>query len=159
MTQALPVPDVLADFESDEALAAAARETPADFGALYERHMPRVYRYLLTRSSSRDEAARPRVVSILEGARLAGELPAGPCASRTGRDGIFPPEGSGVQVSPATPESTFTYEAPEGVTVVEVTDIGQAKDAISGLLPRATDSSEPCPPPMPDGRKSTANEC
>ena len=57
MTQALPVPDVLADFESDEALASAAREAPTDFGALYERHMPRVYRYLLTRTASRDEAA------------------------------------------------------------------------------------------------------
>ena len=57
MTQALPALDVLADFDSDELLVAAARETPADFGALYERHMPRVYRYLVTRSSTRDEAA------------------------------------------------------------------------------------------------------
>jgi len=57
MTQALPAPDVLADFESDEALAVAARETPADFGTLYERHLPRVYRYLVARSLSRDEAA------------------------------------------------------------------------------------------------------
>ena len=57
MTQALPAPDVLADFLSDEALATAARETSVDFGALYERHMPRIYRYLLTRTASREEAA------------------------------------------------------------------------------------------------------
>lgn len=57
MTQALAAPGVLANVTPDEALVAAARETPAEFGALYERYMPRVYRYLVTRAGSREEAA------------------------------------------------------------------------------------------------------
>lgn len=57
MTQALAAPGTLADLELDDALVAAARERPAEFGALYERYMPRVYRYLVTRTASREEAA------------------------------------------------------------------------------------------------------
>lgn len=49
MTQALAAPGVLADIGSDEALAVAAREAPAEFAALYERYARRVYRYLVTR--------------------------------------------------------------------------------------------------------------
>jgi len=57
MTHAVVAAGTPTDLGSDEALAAAARETPSDFGALYERHMPRVYRYLLTRTASREDAA------------------------------------------------------------------------------------------------------
>jgi RNA polymerase sigma-70 factor (ECF subfamily) len=57
MTQALPATGVLANFDSDETLVAAAKETTAEFGALYERYMPRVYRYLVTRTGSREDAA------------------------------------------------------------------------------------------------------
>jgi hypothetical protein len=49
MTQALPATGVLANFDSDEMLVAAAKETTAEFGSLYERYMPRIYRYLVTR--------------------------------------------------------------------------------------------------------------
>ncbi len=41
----------------DRALVEAARARPEEFGTLYERHMPAVYRYLVTRCPSQDEAA------------------------------------------------------------------------------------------------------
>jgi RNA polymerase sigma-70 factor (ECF subfamily) len=42
---------------AEDALVAAAVSRPEAFGALYERYMPRVYRYLRTRTASADEAA------------------------------------------------------------------------------------------------------
>ena len=42
---------------ADEAFVAAARSDPESFGALYERYLPRVYRYLAARASSPEEAA------------------------------------------------------------------------------------------------------
>jgi len=48
MTQAWVAQGALADAGADEALVEAAKERPAEFGALYERYMPRVYRYLVT---------------------------------------------------------------------------------------------------------------
>jgi len=41
----------------DDALVAAALERPNDFGILYERYLPRLYRYMLTRMGSREDAA------------------------------------------------------------------------------------------------------
>lgn len=41
----------------DEALAGAALDQPDAFGPLYERYLSRVYRYLLARVGTRDEAA------------------------------------------------------------------------------------------------------
>ncbi len=43
--------------DSDEALVAAAREEPDQFGLLYERYLPGVYRYLVARVGRGDEAA------------------------------------------------------------------------------------------------------
>jgi RNA polymerase sigma-70 factor (ECF subfamily) len=45
------------DSGSDEVLVAAAKSDSASFGALYERYLPQVYRYLVTRASSPEEAA------------------------------------------------------------------------------------------------------
>ncbi|MEX0682022.1 MAG: RNA polymerase sigma factor [Dehalococcoidia bacterium] len=56
MTLAAAANDTAAPL-SDEALVLAARERPADFGLLYERYLPRVYRYLVARTGLRDEAA------------------------------------------------------------------------------------------------------
>lgn len=49
--------DESAEHVSDEALVAAAREQPANFGLLYERYLPGVYRYLVLRVGVREEAA------------------------------------------------------------------------------------------------------
>ncbi len=57
MTQVIAAAGVLADLGPDEALVAAALEEPAAFGALYERYLPRVYRYMVTRAGSSEEAA------------------------------------------------------------------------------------------------------
>jgi RNA polymerase sigma factor (sigma-70 family) len=48
-----------ADLEprGDDALVAAAVETPEAFGLLYGRYAARVFRYVLSRTGSRDEAA------------------------------------------------------------------------------------------------------
>jgi len=46
-----------AGLDADEALALAARDRPELFGRLYERYLPRVYRYLAARAPSREEAA------------------------------------------------------------------------------------------------------
>jgi outer membrane lipoprotein-sorting protein len=48
-------------------------------------------------------------------------------------------------VSPQTPDSLFTYQPPEGTTVVEVTDLGQAKQAIIPLSEKPVDGTDPCP--------------
>jgi RNA polymerase sigma-70 factor (ECF subfamily) len=45
------------DATADDDLVAAALERPDTFGVLYERYLPRVYRYMLGRSGSRDDAA------------------------------------------------------------------------------------------------------
>ncbi len=45
------------EHDSDEALVAAAIEQADSFGLLYERYLPRVYRYLLARVGAREEAA------------------------------------------------------------------------------------------------------
>ncbi len=42
---------------SDQTLVAGACERPDDFGLLYKRYLPRVYRYLLARVGVREEAA------------------------------------------------------------------------------------------------------
>src|SRR4051812_38705252 len=42
---------------SDDALVAAARESSEAFGDLYRLYLPRVYRYLSTRTASPEEAA------------------------------------------------------------------------------------------------------
>lgn len=49
--------DESAEHVSDEALVAAAREQPADFGLLYERYRQAVYRYLMLRVGTREDAA------------------------------------------------------------------------------------------------------
>ncbi len=43
--------------DSDEALVAAAREEPDQFGQIYERYLPGIYRYLVARVGRSDEAA------------------------------------------------------------------------------------------------------
>ena len=62
-------------------------------------------------------------------------------------------------VSPDMPESIFTYEAPEGVEIVEADDISEAKDAISPPRLNATDGTESCAPPKADGATPIASEC
>ena len=42
---------------SEQALVRMAREDPAAFGALYELHRDRIYRYLCTRTADREDAA------------------------------------------------------------------------------------------------------
>jgi RNA polymerase sigma-70 factor (ECF subfamily) len=56
MTQA-PVTAIPAESREDAELIAAALQHSDEFGRLYERYLPRVYRYLLSRCGSRDEAA------------------------------------------------------------------------------------------------------
>ena len=46
-----------AESREDAELVAAALQRSSEFGLLYERYAPRVYRYLLSRCGSRDEAA------------------------------------------------------------------------------------------------------
>jgi RNA polymerase sigma-70 factor, ECF subfamily len=41
----------------DDAIVAAAQADPAAFGAIYERYLPRVYRYLAAKSASPEDAA------------------------------------------------------------------------------------------------------
>ena len=57
MTQA-PV-EAATDYEvvADDVLVMAAVAQPSEFGHLYERYLPRVYRYMLSRTGSRDDAA------------------------------------------------------------------------------------------------------
>lgn len=43
--------------DPDDALVAAALDQREAFGELYDRYMPRVYRYLVTRSATQEEAA------------------------------------------------------------------------------------------------------
>jgi outer membrane lipoprotein-sorting protein len=62
-------------------------------------------------------------------------------------------------VSPNMPESVFTYEAPEGTTVVEVADLGEAKQAIVPLSSKPPDGSEACSPPTKDAGAPIAKEC
>lgn len=50
----------------DDALVLAARARPDDFGLLYERYMPRVYRYLVARTGLRDEASDLTQVAFLK---------------------------------------------------------------------------------------------
>jgi len=56
MLQAPVLPNAATEI-GDKSLVAAAAERPEEFAALYERYMPAVYRYLVTRSASREEAA------------------------------------------------------------------------------------------------------
>jgi RNA polymerase sigma-70 factor (ECF subfamily) len=44
-------------FDADDALVEAARERREAFGAIYERYKAGIYRYLRTRTASRDDAA------------------------------------------------------------------------------------------------------
>ena len=61
-------------------------------------------------------------------------------------------------VSPVPPDSVFTYEPPDGTTVVEVSDLGEAKQAIVPLSPKPPDGPGPCSPKM-DAPAPIANEC
>src|SRR5437879_5528989 len=56
MIQAM-VTAIPAESREDTELVAAALQRSEDFGLLYERYLPRVYRYMLSRCGSRDEAA------------------------------------------------------------------------------------------------------
>ena len=56
MIQALAAA-IPAESREDAELVAAALQYSDEFGLLYERYLPRVYRYLLSRCGSRDEAA------------------------------------------------------------------------------------------------------
>lgn len=47
----------LTSCDPDDALVAAALDQREAFGELYDRYMPRVYRYLVTRSATQEEAA------------------------------------------------------------------------------------------------------
>ena len=57
MLRALPRSAGFAETDADEPLVLAAQADPAAFAALYERYMPRVYRYLHARTASPEEAA------------------------------------------------------------------------------------------------------
>ena len=61
-------------------------------------------------------------------------------------------------VSPNTPDSVFTYEPPDGTTVVEVADLGEAKQAIVPLSPKPPEDPELCSPKK-DATAPIANEC
>jgi len=61
-------------------------------------------------------------------------------------------------VSPNTLDSVFSYEPPDGTTVVEVADLGEAKQAIVPLSPKPPDGPEPCSPKK-DAAAPVANEC
>jgi RNA polymerase sigma-70 factor (ECF subfamily) len=61
MERAQPVfailPDVEATTQTETALVRAARNDPVAFGILYQRYLPRIYRYLRARSGSDEDAA------------------------------------------------------------------------------------------------------
>lgn len=57
MAGALALAPETAWSQEDEALVVSARESREIFAALYQRHLPRVYRYLRLRAASDEEAA------------------------------------------------------------------------------------------------------
>ena len=57
MTQALVAEAAESEATADDVLVAAALEQPDNFGILYERYLPRIYRYMLSRTGSSDDAA------------------------------------------------------------------------------------------------------
>jgi len=57
MTQALVAEAAESEATADDVLVAAALEQPDNFGILYERYLPRIYRYMLSRMGSPDDAA------------------------------------------------------------------------------------------------------
>jgi RNA polymerase sigma-70 factor (ECF subfamily) len=64
--------------DADDALVAAAQARPEAFGELYQRYLPRVYRYVRTRAASADDAADLtqvvflKALASLSGYRLGG---------------------------------------------------------------------------------------
>jgi outer membrane lipoprotein-sorting protein len=72
---------------------------------------------------------------------------------------VFSQAATEFTVSPQTPDSIFTYEPPEGTTVVEVTDLGEAKQAIIPLSEKPVDRADPCVPAKKDTDAPIANEC
>lgn len=57
MLRAISLRVTAAESGHDDALVIAAQADPAAFGAVYDRYLPRVYRYLAARASSPEEAA------------------------------------------------------------------------------------------------------
>ncbi|MGE3074499.1 MAG: RNA polymerase sigma factor [Dehalococcoidia bacterium] len=58
MLRAFPLQSAaFGESDTDEALVAAAKADIAEFAALYERYLPRVYRYLSARAATPEEAA------------------------------------------------------------------------------------------------------
>lgn len=57
MLRAISLRAIPAESGHDDALVVAAQADPGAFGAVYDRYLPRVYRYLVTRVSSPEEAA------------------------------------------------------------------------------------------------------
>jgi len=57
MSQSLTLPASPAAFDPDLALVLAAQENSEAFSVLYERFLPRVYRYLAARTATSDQAA------------------------------------------------------------------------------------------------------
>ena len=57
MLRAFPLRGTVIESGPDDALVAAAKADPAAFEAIYERYLPRVYRYLAARATNPEEAA------------------------------------------------------------------------------------------------------
>lgn len=57
MLRAIPLRTPAIESGPDDALVAAAQAEPAEFAAIYERYLPRVYRYLAAKAASPEEAA------------------------------------------------------------------------------------------------------
>ena len=57
MLRAFPLRAPALEFGPDDALVLAAQATPAEFAAIYERYLSRIYRYLAAKASSPEEAA------------------------------------------------------------------------------------------------------
>jgi RNA polymerase sigma-70 factor, ECF subfamily len=55
--RAFPLRAPIAETGADDALVAAAQADPAAFGTIYERYLPRIYRYLASKASNPEEAA------------------------------------------------------------------------------------------------------
>ena len=57
MLRVFPLRTAPAEHSPDDALVAAAQAEPAEFAAIYERYLTRVYRYLAAKAASPEEAA------------------------------------------------------------------------------------------------------
>ena len=77
MLRAFPLRVPLAESDPDQALVAAAQADSGEFAAIYERYLPRVYRYLAAKASTPEEASDLTQAVFLKAFDALGKYRAG----------------------------------------------------------------------------------